>query len=292
MVQDVLAADLLGFQTAADRDNFAATATGVAGATRDREDLLRHGGRGVRLGVFPAEIAAREFAATAAAQAEAEPARLLARSLQGAALLLGVDRLDPTKGLPERLEAFRRVAARRAPRSATMLQIAAPSREDVAAYRRLRHELDAAAGALNAEFGEPDWLPLRLLARPQARDTVAGFMRLARVGVVTPLRDGMNLVAKEFFAAQDPRDPGVLVLSRFAGAAAQLPSALLVNPHDAEGVAEAMHAALDMPLEERRARWRAGWDAIADASPEGWGEGFLRALAPEDLASIPALGTA
>ena len=98
----------------------------------------------------------------------------------------------------------------------------------------------------------------------------------------------MNLVAKEFFAAQDPRDPGVLVLSRFAGAAAQLPSALLVNPHDAEGVAEAMHAALDMPLEERRARWRAGWDAIADASPEGWGEGFLRALAPEDLASIPA----
>jgi trehalose 6-phosphate synthase len=203
-----------------------------------------------------------------------------------------VDRLDPTKGLPERLEAFRRVISRRPARSATMLQIAAPSREDVLAYRKLRQEVDSAAGAINSECGEPDWLPLRLLARPQTRDTVAGFMRLARVGVVTPLRDGMNLVAKEYIAAQDPADPGVLVLSRFAGAAAQLDSALLVNPHDAEGMAEALHRALDMPLAERRERWLAGWEAIAGTSPEIWGEDFLRALAPGDLARMPAAGSA
>ena len=107
-------------------------------------------------------------------------------------------------------------------------------------------------------------------------------MRQARVGIVTPIRDGMNLVAKEYIAAQDPADPGVLVLSRFAGAAAQLDSALLVNPHDAEGMAEALVAALDMPLAERRMRWQAAWAAIAGTSPEGWGEDFLRALAPED----------
>lgn len=292
LVQDVLAADLLGFQTASDRDNFAATATEFAGAVRTGDQQLELGGRPIRLGVFPAEIAAREFAATAAAQSALEPARLLTRSLQDQALILGVDRLDPTKGLPERLEAFRRVIARRPARSATMLQIAAPSREDVLAYRRLRQEVDSAAGAINSEFGEPDWLPLRLLARPQSRDTVAGFMRLARVCLVTPIRDGMNLVAKEFIAAQDSSDPGVLILSRFAGAAAQLTSALLVNPHDAEGMAEALTRALDMSRAERQERWLAAWEAIAGASPEGWGEDFLRALAPGDLAGLPAAGSA
>ena len=292
LLQDVLAADLLGFQTVADRDNFATAAVGLAGATRRAADVLLHGGRTVRLGVFPAEIAAREFASVAEVQAEEEPTRLLRRSLNGQRLLLGVDRLDPTKGLPDRLEAFRRLLSRLPSRSTTFLQIAAPSREDVLAYRRLRQELDAASGAINGEYGEPDWLPLRLLTRAQRREVVAGFMRLARVGVVTPLRDGMNLVAKEFIAAQDPRDPGVLVLSRFAGAAAQLPSALLVNPHDVEGVAEALQTALEMPLEERRARWRAAWDAIVDASPEAWGEAFLRALAPEDLAEMEPAGAA
>ncbi|MDN3566863.1 trehalose-6-phosphate synthase [Paeniroseomonas aquatica] len=292
LVQDVLASDLIGFQTATDRDNFAATATELAGAMRTGDQTMEMGGREVHLGVFPAEIAASEFAATAAAQVGLEPTRLLAQSLRGQALLLGIDRLDPTKGLPERLEAFRRVISRRPARSATMLQIAAPSREDVLAYRRLRAEVDSAAGSINSEFGEPDWLPLRLLARPQSRDTIAGFMRLAKVGLVTPLRDGMNLVAKEYVAAQDPADPGVLVLSRFAGAAAQLGSALLVNPHDAEGMAEAIHRALDMPLAERQERWWASWQAIAGATPEGWGEDFLRALTPDGLERLPVAGMA
>lgn len=279
LLRDVMASDLLGFQTNADRENFAAAAVTLADAVREGDHMLRAGGRQVRLGVFPAEIEAHEFAATAEAQQQTEPARLLARSLGGAPMMLGIDRLDPTKGLPERVEAFRRLLARRAPRGVTYLQIAAPSREEVQAYRQLRRELDEAAGALNSEFGEPDWTPLRLVARPQARDIVAGFMRQARVGVVTPLRDGMNLVAKEYVAAQDPADPGVLVLSRFAGAAAQLSSALLVNPHDAEGTAECLLAALDMPLAERQARWQAAWQSIAGTSPERWGENFLQELA-------------
>ncbi len=292
LLKDVLAADLLGFQTEADRENFAAAAITFTPAQRFDQHHLQFGGRQVRLGVFAAEISARDFAATAAVQCHAEPARLLARSLSGQALLLGVDRLDPTKGLPERLEAFGRVLARRPGRDVTFLQIAAPSREEVAAYRDLRQDLDSAGGALNSDHGEPDWTPLRLIARPQARDTVAGFMRLARVGLVTPLRDGMNLVAKEYIAAQDPADPGVLVLSRFAGAAAQLQDALLVNPHDVEAMAEAVLQALDMPLGERQARWRACWAAIAGASPEGWGEAFLRALSPEALAALPVAGRA
>jgi trehalose 6-phosphate synthase len=292
LIQDLLAADLLGFQTAADRDNFASSAVNFGGALRTGDSTMVSDGRVVRLGVFPAEIAAREFAATAEIQAQSESSRLLAKSVQGQALLLGVDRLDPTKGIPERLEAFRRLVARRPGRRVAFLQIAAPSREEVDAYRRLREEIDLAAGSINSEFGEPDWLPLRLLARPQARDTLAGFMRLARVGVVTPLRDGMNLVAKEYIAAQDSADPGVLVLSRFAGAAAQLGSSLMVNPHDAEGMAEALQMALEMPLAERRVRWRAAWNAIADTSPEGWGERFLGSLSSDDLAGMPVAGEA
>ncbi|MCK8786957.1 trehalose-6-phosphate synthase [Roseomonas sp. NAR14] len=280
LVRDVLGSDLLGFQTIADRDHFAEAATQFAGATRHDEQHLLVEDRRVRLGVFPAEIDAAEFAATAEAQSRTEPVRRLARSLGGQSLLIGVDRMDPTKGLPERLEAYRRLVARLPERGGvTLLQIAAPSREDVAAYRRLRRELHEAAGALNSGLGEPDWTPLRLVARTVNRDTVAGYMRLARVGVVTPLRDGMNLVAKEYIAAQDPVDPGVLVLSRFAGAAAQLDSALLVNPYDATETSEAMQRAVSMPLEERRERWKAGWAAIAATSPERWGETFLNELA-------------
>jgi trehalose 6-phosphate synthase len=292
LVRDLLAADLIGFQTPADRDHFAEAAEQFAGARRRGEAMLspRGEGRLVQLGVFPVEIDAPAFARAAAEHARAEPAQRLLRSLGRQTLLIGVERLDPTKGLPERLEAFARLLTRwPAERGgATFLQIAAPSREEVAAYRELRRGLDEAAGAINSGFGEPDWMPLRLVAKPQPRETVAGYMRLARVGVVTPLRDGMNLVAKEYVAAQDPADPGVLVLSRFAGAAAQLGrAALLVNPHDTEEMAEAMHAALGMAREERYARWRAAWTSIAEASPLGWGEAFL-----DELATAVPAGTA
>src|SRR4029077_856142 len=136
----------------------------------------------------------------------------------------------------------------------TFLQIAAPSREELGDYRGLRRELDRAVGEVNGRYSEVDWVPIRHIPRAVRRSTLAGFQRLARIGIVTPLRDGMNLVAKEFIAAQNPADPGVLVLSRFAGAAEQLTDALIVNPYDAEAVANCIHQGLIMPLEERQAR--------------------------------------
>jgi trehalose 6-phosphate synthase len=280
LVRDMLAADLLGFQTDGDLENFAQAAQGVAGAVRLPGGTLQVGGRRVRLGVFPVEIEAGAFAATAAENAASATTARLRASLGEARLILGIDRLDPTKGLPQRLAGFRALLETR-PQwrgRATLLQVAATSRKDVDSYRELREELESASGALNAELGTPDWTPLRLLTTATSRDAGAGFMRLARVGLVTPVRDGMNLVAKEFIAAQDPEDPGVLVLSRFAGAAQQLTEALQVNPHDSHAMADALDTALRMDLAERRDRWRACWEALEDRSPLGWGRAFVAQL--------------
>ena len=280
LVQDLLAADLIGFQTANDRDNFAAAAVTLAGAVRTSDNALTSGGRRVRLGVFPVEIDAQIFADTAAREANSPEAVRLRESLAGQAMILGVDRMDPTKGLPQRLAAYQCLLESRPEwrRRVTFLQIAAQSRTEVAAYRDLREAIEQEAGHINSLFSEPDWTPLRLMARAGQRETVAGMMRLARVGLVTPLRDGMNLVAKEYVAAQDPADPGVLILSRFAGAAQQLHAALVVNPHDIEGLADALHRALTMPLAERRRRWHACWDVLRDTSALAWGMEFAAVL--------------
>jgi trehalose 6-phosphate synthase len=280
LIRDLLSADLLGFQTANDLENFAAAAHRLGGAAILSTGGLQFGGRRIRLGVFPVEIEATSFAAMAeTAWRSAETGRLR-RSLQSQKLILGIDRLDPTKGLIQRLYGFRRLLETRPDwrRNVTLLQIAAESRTDVSAYQDLRVAIDAEAGAINSEWGEPDWTPTRLIARGGARATVAGYMREARVGLVTPLRDGMNLVAKEFIAAQDPQDPGVLVLSRFAGASHQLSSSLLVNPHDPDELAEALDRGLTMPLAERQERWRAAWQAIELATPAAWGRSFLSSL--------------
>jgi trehalose 6-phosphate synthase len=180
----------------------------------------------------------------------------------------------------QRLAGFRRLLETHAHwrHNVMMLQIAAASRQDVASYRDLRAALDRSAGSINAEWSEPEWTPLRVIARAVARGTMAGYMREASVGVVTPLRDGMNLVAKEFVAAQDPQDPGVLILSRFAGAARQLTGSLMVNPHDPDDIAEALNGALAMTLAERQDRWRENWRAIEGTSALAWGRAFVAAL--------------
>jgi trehalose 6-phosphate synthase len=280
LIGDLLAADLIGFQTANDLENFAAAANRLAGATRLSNGGLQVAGRRVRLGVFPAEIDAPQFAAMAANAWRSAATERLRRSLHGQNMIIGIDRLDPTKGLLQRLAGYRRLLETRPDwrRQVTLLQIAAVSRKEVSAYQDLRQEMDAEAGAINSEWGEPDWTPARIIARAGARATLAGYMRESRVGLVTPLRDGMNLVAKEYIAAQDPQDPGVLVLSKFAGAARQLSSALLVNPHDPDELADALDKALTMGRAERQERWQAAWDAILDATPARWGRLFLNAL--------------
>jgi len=195
-------------------------------------------------------------------------------------LILGVDRMDPTKGLPQRLAGYRRLLETRPEwhRRTTFLQIAAESRKDVVAYQDLRNAVEQSVGGINSAYSEADWVPVRLVARAGARSTMAGYMREARVGLVTPLRDGMNLVAKEFIAAQDPQDPGVLILSRFAGAARQLGSALIVNPHDADQLADALDTALNMSLAERQKRWQESWDELRGTSALAWGRSFVAAL--------------
>lgn len=280
LVRDLLAADLIGFQTDADADNFAQAAIRMAGAERTPNGWLLVEGRRVRVGAFPVEIDAHEFAATAEDAWFSASTERLRRSLQQQLLILGVDRMDPTKGLLQRFAGYRRLLETRPHwyRRVTLVQIAAESRQDVPAYRELREAVEREAGNLNSGFAEPDWTPLRLIARAGARSTIAGYMRQARVGLVSPVRDGMNLVAKEYVAAQDPQDPGVLILSRFAGAARQLASSLLVNPHDPDEMADALDQALTMSLSERQSRWREAWDAIKDRSPLDWGRSFVAAL--------------
>jgi trehalose 6-phosphate synthase len=284
LVRDMLGADLLGFQTESDVTHFAHAAELLAGCARAHGNVLHvpgpGGGRRVRLGVFPVEIEARGFAHVAAEAERSAASENLRRSLGGQRLVLGAERLDPTKGLVQRVHGLRTLLEKRPAwrRQVTMLQVAASSRTDVGSYQALRSALVSEVGSLNADFGDADWTPLRLVTRAVDRTVIAGYLRQARVGLVTPLRDGMNLVAKEFVAAQNPADPGVLVLSRFAGAAQQLDAALLVNPYDADALADALDAALTMRLGERQERWQALWGAIEDRSPLAWGKSFLVAL--------------
>jgi trehalose 6-phosphate synthase len=163
-------------------------------------------------------------------------------------------------------------------RRATLVQIASPSREDVSAYSDILHELESLCGSINGNFGDLEWMPVRYIHRTVARTRLPGLYRASRVALVTPMRDGMNLVAKEFIVSQDPEDPGVLVLSRFAGAAEQLEQALLVNPYDSEGTAEAIGLALQMPLEERRARHEALLATCKSQDVHWWCGRFLQAL--------------
>ncbi len=272
--------DLIGFQTARDLDNFRRYMVAQHGADLLADGAMRVYDRVVRTDVFPIGIDAEEFARLAEGQMAREAAGRLGRLIESRALVIGVDRMDYSKGLPQRLRAFGRLLdENEALRSrVTLLQIAPPSREGVGAYRDLREELDRLAGRVNAEYSDLDWTPIRYIARSYPREALAGLYRLARAGLVTPLRDGMNLVAKEFVAAQHEGDPGVLVLSEFAGAAERMDAALLVNPHDEAAVAEAVRRALDMPREERVERWRALSAEIRTNGVERWRRSFLAAL--------------
>ena len=187
-------------------------------------------------------------------EAERYIARLQRRSMANM-FVLGVDRLDYTKGLPDRMRAFRRLLElhpERMQKGVTFMQIAPPTREEVEAYTEIRQELEGLSGSINGEFGDFDWTPVRYIHRAMPRATLSALFRGSQVGLVTPLRDGMNLVAKEYVASQDPENPGDLVLSKFAGAAEDLKEAVLVNPYDTDEMADALFQALTMPLEERR----------------------------------------
>ncbi|GLK70982.1 alpha,alpha-trehalose-phosphate synthase (UDP-forming) [Ancylobacter dichloromethanicus] len=280
LVNDLSHYDLVGLQT---ENDVRALLTYISSEVRG---WIAPGGtvglrdRRFRVAAYPIGIDAEAFVRDARKSVGSDEERRLDESLAGRTLAVGVDRLDYSKGLPGKFAAFgellRGYPEHRS--TVTMMQVAPLSRSEVAEYQSLRRELEELAGAINGEFAEFDWVPLRYLNRPFQRATLAAIYRRSRVGVVTPLRDGMNLVAKEYVAAQDPENPGVLVLSRFAGAADEMKGSLLVNPYDIEGMADAMHRALAMPLEERRERWRTNMDRVENNTIHHWCERFIDEL--------------
>ncbi len=271
--------DVVGFHTDAYRHAFLQCAREMLGASPSHNAFV-HNGSAVDAIVDPIGIDTEMFAKDAVRVARGAESRRLRESLGDRALAIGVDRLDYSKGLPNRLIAFGRLLAAYPEhrRKVNFLQIAARSREDSNDYQQIRRELDRIAGNVNGSYSEFDWVPLHYITRALSRRTLAGFYRIARVGVVTPLRDGMNLVAKEFVAAQNASDPGMLVLSRFAGAAEELTEALIVNPFDPDEIAEAIHLALTMELDERRARHKALQEKVHQSTARRYCEVFLRHL--------------
>jgi trehalose 6-phosphate synthase len=281
LIRALFSYDLVGFQSNADHNHFCRYVEAEAHAQNLGDGRWRAFNRTVQAGAFPIGIDVQEFTALAEAPEGREMYERMRREYSRRKLLVGVDRLDYSKGLPHRMRAFRELLTRypETHGSATLIQIASPSREDVSAYTDILHELESLCGSINGNFGELDWMPVRYMHRTVARVRLPGLYRASRVALVTPLRDGMNLVAKEFLAAQDPEDPGVLVLSRFAGAAEQLGEALLVNPYDIEGTANAIHLALQMPVEERRTRHQALMRTIREFDVHWWCDTFLETLA-------------
>ncbi|SEL43888.1 trehalose 6-phosphate synthase [Pseudoxanthomonas sp. GM95] len=273
--------DLVGFHTQRDVDRFKAYVRLFGGGKAlDGDTLEAPGGRRFQTGAFPISIDTGLIAQQARTSANKTAVRDLRNSLRGRQLAIGVDRLDYSKGLPERFSGFERYLKRHKEQrgSLTYLQIAPVSRGEVAEYKVLRSQLEQIAGHVNGTYAEADWTPIRYVNQNYTHATLTGFYRAARVGLVTPLRDGMNLVAKEYIAAQDPEDPGVLVLSILAGAADELTEALIVNPHDLDGVADAIATASTMPKPRRIERWRAMMDKLQHNDINAWRKAYLQAL--------------
>jgi trehalose 6-phosphate synthase len=280
LIEALAAFDLLGFQTDKDAAALRHYIIDEARGSETQDGSLLAFGRRFRAEAFPIGIDTLGFAAEAAAAVESAEAQRLRDSLAGRSLIIGVDRLDYSKGLVKRMHAVDALLTERPEHRGAMtyLQIAPLSRAELSDYRSMRRELEAAAARVNGRHAEFDWAPVRYLNKSFSRATLSGFYRIAKVGLVTPLRDGMNLVAKEYVAAQDPDDPGVLILSRFAGAARELTAALIVNPFDHDQMTQALHRALTMTLEERQRRWREMMAVLRENSVDHWVERFLGAL--------------
>ncbi len=281
LLRDLTQYDVVGFQTENDLRAFHSGLEHLFGAEvfgRDRR--IKVGEQVLRADVFPIGVDIAAVQKDAHEAAGADSVRRMVDSLVGRALMIGVDRLDYSKGLVERfvayqqfLESYPEYLGR-----ITYMQIAPLSREDVRAYIEIRQALEQAAGRTNGRFADADWTPIRYLNRNFPHATLMGFLRAAKVGLVTPVRDGMNLVAKEFVAAQEEHDPGVLILSTLAGAARELEAALLVNPYDTRGVAHAIEQALAMPLPERMERHRSMMQILRKNDIGAWARRFIEAL--------------
>ncbi len=276
--------DLVGFQTDGDAANFARYLARELGMPTHISHRHADGDHAMRIGTFPVGIETREFNRLAGRAVKTQLVRQVMKSIPGV-LMIGVDRLDYSKGIPARLEAYERFLAAHPEwhGKITYLQITPKSRSQIKEYSEMAEAVNATAGRINGAYASVAWSPMRYVNRPYSRAALAGLYRAAKVGLVTPMRDGMNLVAKEFVAAQDEDDPGVLILSRFAGAAAEFGAALLVNPYDPDAVGAAIARAMAMPLDERRRRHDELVAALLRNDIADWGDKFLKVLGCSEL---------
>jgi len=280
LVRSLCAYDLVGFQTESDLNGFRDYLLRWDDGIEIGGGVFRAFGRVLRAAVYPVGIDVEAIAGQALAAEKSRHMRRLRESLGGRALMIGVDRLDYSKGLPARFAAYARLLDEypQARRRTVLLQIAPPSRPDIPEYREIRKTLEAAAGNINGRYAEFDWTPVRYLNKSFNHRILTGFYRAAKLALVTPFRDGMNLVVKEYLAAQSADDPGVPDLSLFAGAAQELPEAILVNPLDQEGMADAIWQGLEMPLDERQDRWKAMMRTLVANDAQAWRDGFIADL--------------
>ncbi len=272
--------DLIGLQTDSDVHNLSRNLVDELRAIPLGGGSLMVDGRRTRIRSFPIGIDVDGFRQAAERAGMNRTVRDTVAGLRTRKLLIGVDRLDYSKGVPERMEAVERFFASNPDQrgNVVFLQIAPKSRTEVPEYEQLSRDVNEVLGNINGSLGEPSWTPIQYVTKAYPRAVLAGLYRAARVGVVTPMRDGMNLVAKEYVAAQSEDDPGVLVLSKFAGAARQMPEALLVNPYDRFEVAEAIRAALYMPKAERVERWKPMFERMAREDVDWWARSYLGEL--------------
>ena len=279
ILEGLLGADIVGFQTPTGAQNFARAARRFAGAT-GRGNMLQHRGREIRVDAFPISIDVERIRERVDSPEVRAKADIIREQIgRGRKILLGLDRLDYTKGIDHRLRAFETVLERFENRAelATFVQIAVPSRELVPEYAQMRTRIEQLVGSINGTYGEPGYVPVQYLYRSLPFDDLLAYYAAADVMAVTPLRDGMNMVAKEYVAACTD-DDGVLILSEFAGAAQELSHALIVNPHDVDGVATSLDAALSMPPAERRRRMKALRRKVTRRDVHAWAQSFLEAL--------------
>jgi trehalose 6-phosphate synthase len=280
LVKSLFAYDVIGFQSADSLEAFIDYVRGELGLDVDPYGAFHVAGRRVVAMVCPIGIDAKAFRKTAESEVAQATYQAMRESAGDRAMMIGVDRLDYSKGLEQRFLGYERFLSNHPDmrEQVFLLQIAPPSRSDVGSYQEIRASLEAVTGRINGEYATAEWVPIRYVNQGYPRTELAAMYRAARMALVTPLRDGMNLVAKEYVAAQDPEDPGVLILSRFAGAAEQLRDALLVNPYSAEDVADAIAMALHMPREERIRRWRLMMDNVEEQNVVWWRRRFTDAL--------------
>ena len=271
--------DLVGFQTENDTDNFCAYLESC-GAVRRGNRTFELNERRIAVDAFPVGIATKVYMRAARMVMRSKFAADLRQSLVGQKLILGVDRLDYSKGIIHRMQAFETFLEQTSNwrERVSFLQITPKSREAVPGYKEMDDVVSGLVGQINGAYGAAAWTPIRYVNRAYSRATLSAIYRMAAVCLVTPLRDGMNLVAKEYVAAQDPEDPGVLVLSRFAGAAGELDGAIVVNPHETEAMGAAIRQALEMPLAERRERHARMLATITKHDIDWWAQRFLTQL--------------